>query len=264
MGLKIQAAFFDIDWTLYDHAAGRFVPSGLEAIKKLVKQGVKVFLCSARNYSSMRTFGLFKLGIPWSGYIASAGALAVVGKHYVRKDLVDSSIVKNLCKTAKKLGRNLEIITPKTRFMIGQPDEYTIEYYKVFRDGMPATHPYVGQPCTGVLYFGPEDERDVSIRKEFPELTFYRFASYGMDIQINPHIKGEGIADVLRYLGIPKEAAIGFGDDFQDMSMKDACGTFVCMGNGKDEVKKVATYVTDRIENDGVVHALKNLGILAA
>ena len=67
MGLNVKAAFFDVDWTLYDHASGRFIPSGLEAIKKLIKQGTKVFLCSARNYSSMRTFGLFKLGIPWSG-----------------------------------------------------------------------------------------------------------------------------------------------------------------------------------------------------
>ena len=262
MGLNVKAAFFDVDWTLYDHASGRFIPSGLEAIKKLIKQGTKVFLCSARNYSSMRTFGLFKLGIPWSGYIASAGAIAVVGKHYVRKDLVDANVVKNLCKTAKKLGRNLEIITPKTRFMIGQPDEYTKAYYEVFRDGMPATHNYIGQPCTGVLFFGPEDEKDTKIRAEYPELTFYRFTSYGMDIQIHPHIKGEGIADVLNYLGLSKEDAIGFGDDIQDMSMKDACGTFVCMGNGKEEAKKVASYVTDRIEDDGLANALVRLGVL--
>ncbi len=259
--MRYEAAFFDVDWTLYDHASGRFIPSGIECVKKLAKQGTKVFICSARNYQSIRRFGLYDLGIPWSGYISCAGGIAVVGNHYVKKDLVDPQIVKKLCKTAKKFGRNMEIITPKSRFMIGEPDEYTIAYYKVFRDGLPPIRPYKGQPSTGVLFFGPK-EFDEAIEKENPGLTYFRFAEYGMDIQIKPHVKGEAIADILRYLGIPKEKAIGFGDDIQDMSMASSCGCFVCMGNGKEEVKQVATYVTSRIEDDGIAKAIEHLGVL--
>ena len=64
------------------------------------------------------------------------------------------------------------------------------------------------------------------------------------------------------YLGLKKEETISFGDDTQDISMKKATGTFVCMGNGKDEVKAVADYVTDRIENDGLEKALKHFKLI--
>ncbi|HBS02639.1 MAG TPA: hypothetical protein DEA63_02085 [Firmicutes bacterium] len=259
--MKYSVAFFDVDWTLYDHASQRFIPSGIEAVKKLERQGTKVFICSARNYQSIRSFGLYKLGIHWSGYISCAGGIAVVGNHYVKKDLVDPKIVRRLCNTASEMGRNLEIITPKSRFLISQPDRYTKEYYSVFKDGMPEVRPYKGQPSTGVLFFGPESD-DQELKRRNPGLTYFRFAPYGMDIQINPHIKGEGIAAVLNYLGIPKEEAIGFGDDYQDMSMADACSAFVCMGNGKEEVKKVATLVAPRIEDNGLAAALKKLGCI--
>ena len=36
----IKAVFFDIDWTLYDHEAKRFVPTAIEGIKN---GSVKVF-----------------------------------------------------------------------------------------------------------------------------------------------------------------------------------------------------------------------------
>ena len=257
--LKYEAAFFDVDWTLFDHASGRFVPSGIEAVKRLAKQGTKVFLCSARNYESIRTFGLFRLGIPWSGYVSHAGGVARVGNHYVLKQTVDPKIIKKLCKTATDLGRNLEIVTIKSRFMISNPDEYTRDYYQVFKDPLPKVKPYRNENCVGVLFFGPE-EYDEEIKRLNPGLTYFRFAPLGMDIQVVPHIKGEGIKAILDYVGIDKRKAIGFGDDLQDISMASSCGTFVCMGNGKDEVKKHATFVTKRIEDDGLSYALNTLG----
>ncbi len=260
--MKYEAAFFDVDWTLYDHASGRFIPSGIEAIKRLQKQGTKVFLCTARNYESLRSFGLYKLGIHWDGYVSHAGGVAKVGNHYVQKQLVDRKIIKKLCNTVTDLGRNLEIVTIKSRFMIHEPDEYTKAYYEIFKDPLPKVKPYAGQDCVGVLFFGPK-EYDAELESKNPGLTYFRFASFGMDIQVLPHIKGEGIKAILKYIGVSKEKAIGFGDDLQDMSMADACGTFVCMGNGKEEVKKVAAFVTKRIEDDGLSYALESLGAFA-
>jgi Predicted hydrolases of the HAD superfamily len=34
------------------------------------------------------------------------------------------------------------------------------------------------------------------------------------------------------------------------------------MGNGKDEVKKVATYVTSEVWSDGVLQGLKHFGLV--
>lgn len=260
--MRYDAAFFDVDWTLFDHASCRFIPSGLASIKRLENQGTKVFLCTARNYESMRSFGLYNLGIHWNGYVSHAGGVAKVGNHFVLKQLVDHLTIQNLCKTVMNLGRNLEIVTVKSRFMIQEADEYTKAYYEVFKDPLPKVRPYHGQDCVGVLFFGPK-EYDAKIEHENPGLTYFRFATFGMDIQIVPHIKGNGIKAILGSLGIAKEKAIAFGDDLQDISMSEACGTFVCMGNGKDEVKKHAHFVTKRIEDDGLAFALESLGAFA-
>lgn len=257
--MKYEAAFFDVDWTLFDHASGRFIPSGIEAIKRLQRQGTKVFLCTARNYESLRTFGLYKLGIHWDGYVSHAGGVAEVGNHYVLKQLVDHKTIRNLCKTVTDLGRNLEIVTVKSRFMIHEADEYTKAYYNVFKDPLPKVKPYRNEDCVGVLFFGPK-EFDSEIEKKNPGLTYFRFASFGMDIQILPHLKGDGIKAILKAIGVAKEKAIAFGDDLQDITMADACGAFVCMGNGKEEVKKAATFVTKRIEDDGLLYGLESLG----
>lgn len=257
--MKYEAAFFDVDWTLYDHASHRYIESGIEAIKRLSKQGCKVFLCSARNYESIRTFGLYRLGIRWNGYISNAGGVAKVGNCYVLKQLVDHQIIRKLCKTALDLGRNIEIVTTKTRFMIAPPDQYTKEYYGIFKDPMPKVRPYRNEDCVSVLFFGPQ-EYDEELKTRNPGLTYFRFAPCGMDIQVLPHIKGDGIKAVLDYIGVSKEKAIGFGDDIQDISMSEACGCFVCMGNGKEETKKKATFVTKRIEEDGLSYALDYLG----
>jgi Predicted hydrolases of the HAD superfamily len=82
--VTIKIAFFDIDCTLYDWEHKTWVASAITAIKQLQKNGVLVYLCSARPYNSMKLFGVFDLGIRWDGYIASAGAVAYGDRHYIK------------------------------------------------------------------------------------------------------------------------------------------------------------------------------------
>ena len=55
---------------------------------------------------------------------------------------------------------------------------------------------------------------------------------------------------------------MAFGDDLNDISMFHIVKYGVCMGNGKDEAKKEAFYVTDNIENDGLYKALKYFDVI--
>ena len=47
-----------------------------------------------------------------------------------------------------------------------------------------------------------------------------------------------------------------------DLEMIQTVGTGVAMGNAVDEAKAVANYETDRIENDGIVKALKHFELI--
>ena len=257
----IKAAFFDIDWTLYDHAAQRYVPSGIEAVKKLKENGARVFICSARPFNSMDLVGIFNLGIPWDGYIASAGAVAVVDGVTVRKLLMEKKDVTAIINKMNELGRTLEFVTPTERFLTAPADQYVESYHWVYQYQQPEVRTYTNEECIGMLLFIPE-ELDEEVRSVCPSLAWYRFHESGVDISGVPHEKGEAIQNVLDYLGTKKEESISFGDDFQDISMANATGIFVAMGNGKEEVKQVADYVTDRIEEDGLEKALKHFKLI--
>lgn len=259
----IKAIFFDIDWTLYDHVNKRFVPSAIAAIKKLKQKGIKVFICSARNTESIFSFGVYDLGIEWDGFISSAGALAVIGKgHVIRKTLMKKEDLAKLSSLTIENNLTMQMVTPWSRFLIAPKNEYYRLYQEVFHDECPYMHPYDGDEVTGTLLYAPSSF-DELFEKEFPHLSFFRFAEYGCDINGGEHSKGDGIKAIRKELGLSKEECASFGDDIQDITMADETGVFVCMGNGKEEVKERATFVTSRIEEDGVYLALVKLGLLA-
>ena len=74
--------------------------------------------------------------------------------------------------------------------------------------------------------------------------------------------KEKGIAEVIKYLGIDKEEIIAFGDGGNDISMLRYAGIGVAMGNASDNVKAVANYITDSVDNDGIRNALLHFGII--
>ncbi len=75
--------------------------------------------------------------------------------------------------------------------------------------------------------------------------------------------KGTGVRAVMEAYGLKKEELMGFGDAMNDAGMIEAVGTAVVMGNGEDALKRVADYVTDDIDEDGVYNALVRYGVIS-
>lgn len=69
--------------------------------------------------------------------------------------------------------------------------------------------------------------------------------------------KGKGIEALGKKLGIRKEEIIAFGDNYNDLSMKDYVKTFVAMENGVEYVKEKADYITDTNDENGVAKGIK-------
>ena len=74
--------------------------------------------------------------------------------------------------------------------------------------------------------------------------------------------KDIGIQKILDYFNINKEEAMAFGDGGNDISMLKYVGTGGAMGNDKDNVKAIADYITDSVQEDGIVNALKHFEII--
>lgn len=69
--------------------------------------------------------------------------------------------------------------------------------------------------------------------------------------------KAVGLQKIAKYYQIPKENIIAFGDESNDLEMIDYAGIGVAMGNGINELKSIAKYVTDTNEQNGVGNFLE-------
>ncbi len=77
-----------------------------------------------------------------------------------------------------------------------------------------------------------------------------------LDISPIGNTKGTAVEKLCNHYGILPEEVISFGDNYNDISMLKYAGVGVAMGNSEDEVKKIADYVTDSNDNDGIAKAI--------
>ena len=73
--------------------------------------------------------------------------------------------------------------------------------------------------------------------------------------------KGSAVKRLCEFLGISREDTIAFGDSMNDYEMIQMAGIGVAMGNGREDLKRAADYVTDPIGEDGVFKACAWLGL---
>jgi len=69
--------------------------------------------------------------------------------------------------------------------------------------------------------------------------------------------KGNGVLALAKKLGITKQESMGFGDNFNDISMRDGVGTLVAVENAVLPLKEIADYITKSNDDDGVAHAIE-------
>lgn len=68
--------------------------------------------------------------------------------------------------------------------------------------------------------------------------------------------KAVGIDHIAKEMGIPRNRIIAFGDEDNDLEMIDYAGVGVAMGNGIDELKRIANEVTFSNNEDGIARVL--------
>jgi hydroxymethylpyrimidine pyrophosphatase-like HAD family hydrolase len=60
-----------------------------------------------------------------------------------------------------------------------------------------------------------------------------------------------------KYWGLSDDEILTIGDQNNDIALLQAGGIKVAMGNATEELKKIADYTTDSVENDGFVRAIE-------
>jgi len=79
----------------------------------------------------------------------------------------------------------------------------------------------------------------------FSDIPWYKFAP-------KTATKENGVRFLSKYLNIPLEEMISFGDDFSDIGMLQTTGKGIAMGNAIPQVKEIASDTTLSCDEDGV------------
>ena len=74
--------------------------------------------------------------------------------------------------------------------------------------------------------------------------------------------KDTSLEILLRAKGLTPANLMACGDGWNDLPMIRLAGMGVAMGNGTDEAKAAADYVTADIDDDGIAKALRHFGLI--
>lgn len=258
---NIKAAFFDFDWTLFDHKTHSFIESAIAGIKEIQSKGIKVFINSARSYYSLESLNTFNL-INFDGFVVTNGGACILNNEVLYAHYLTKNHAEKIIELCKKNGISYLISTLKTSYIDIVKDKTNVDkFYSVFYEGYPKPiDQYKGEDILAIQVFSTADQD--YIFKELNDVLQNRFFDYCIEFTSKEFIKSEGINAIIKKLNLNTDVICAFGDDLNDIDMFKLVKYGVCMGNGKDEAKKHAFHVTTNIEDDGILNAFKFLKLI--
>ncbi|MFC2949840.1 HAD family hydrolase [Virgibacillus sediminis] len=255
--MEARAIFIDMDGTLLT-TSNEISQRNMEAVYKLINQGVKVFLATGRQYEITAPYHS-ALGLQTPMICLNGAAIhdGLSGKPILTRPIIlDEDHFHQL--TAKETCNNILIHTTEglyCRRISTEVDEWTRE------GGVPPR--YIGD-------LKEADYRDVlkySIRTGTKSLELSRrFKDKGHVIDwedgfeiVAPGVsKWSAIKRLLQVYGIDKKEAVAIGDGPNDIQMLQNAGTGVAMANALPTVKAYADFVTNHHQKDGLAEFIEH------
>jgi Cof subfamily protein (haloacid dehalogenase superfamily) len=252
--------FFDIDGTLLDHDK-KLPPSTKEAVFKLKELGHIVAIATGRApfmYEDLRE----ELGI--HTFVSYNGQYVVLNGEVLHTNPLHIPSLEKLTEAALNNGHPVVFMDHEDMKANVPEHSYineSIATLKIKHFPTHDPHYYKGRELYQTLLFCPEGE-EKQYEEAFDAFDFVRWHPVSVDIVPKGGSKAKGIAKLVEKLGFPAERQFAFGDGPNDLDMLSTIYNSVAMGNGVEEVKKVSKYVTKSVDEDGILHGLKMVGLL--
>lgn len=260
----IKAVFFDIDGTLVSFETHKIPESAKEALRELRARGVKCFIATGRPTCDIQP-------CIRDGFEGFDGFDAYV------------TLTGSCCYDANGVYRDTPLDPDDVAAVVGQVEEGLYDVVATERDRTYVSH-HNPRICeierkVGVTYA----ERDIRAALDAPVYQFCAFVppeeehlitdvadgvfttrwnDLFCDVVPKESSKPAGISATLERFGIGEDEWMAFGDGGNDATMLAAAHVGVCMGNGTDEARAAADYVTDSVDDGGIARALRHFGLI--
>lgn len=256
--MDTKIAFFDIDGTLVNVPNGLMHPTNqtIHALNEFKNQGHKIVIATARGEVPQSV-----QDIEFDGYICSDGHyICFEGEILIDELFNNQQVQKQLDIYQKYNGRSMfyghngewcscldDVLVVKHREMFQGTSERPQNVYEKFD-----AKDIEAVSCC-VLFDNAEDMWSAyyELENEFTMVP-YETGLIRMDVYCKGFTKGTACEYLYKKLGIEYENTYAFGDGINDVEMLQLVQHGIAMGNAIDELKKVASEITDTVDHDGI------------
>jgi len=254
---RIKIIFFDIDGTLVSFKTQSIPASAKMAIAQLREKGIKLVIATGRAFCDINNLE----DIAFDGIMASNGAFCIDAKgEIIAQQFFDKAIMKRLVQFIDKKPFSCAFMTEKGNF-ISYADNNMLYLSSLINLPLPPAEEVSKIIEHGVFQIGAFIDANMEselLREVFIDCECSRWHPVFVDFNIKGCNKATGIDNFLAYFGMNRESTMAFGDGGNDIPMLKHVAIGIAMGNASDDVKDAADYVTDSVDEDGIMKALKH------
>lgn len=257
----IKAVFFDIDGTLLSFKTHQVPESTVEAIRLLQTHGIKTIISTGRSINSIDHIKF----LDFDGYITFNGGYCLTNTFEVlHKQTINSNDIQSVMDYAKEKPLSFSFMSEK-EITIHDVTPEIAGMYAHLNLPVPKLVNMDTVDTSSILqtniFLGPDEEKEF-MENVMPNSLASRWTPLFADVNPKGLSKKVGIDIFCKHFGINIENTMAFGDGGNDITMLKHVNIGVAMGNANPEVKQIANYVTNDVDDNGIWNALKHFKVL--
>ena len=256
----IKMVLTDIDGTIYTPESG-ISDSVKNCIKRLQNNGIHFAIATGRTYASAKYMAdLAGAKCDLVGY--QGGLVCTYDGKILDVKYLNPDIAKEIINDFKKRNIHLNVYVEDTLY-VEDDDEYIkdyigdkgIDYFKV--DSFLELDLTKLNKLLAIKYDAQFiDDLIKELQQKYPQIYTVKSFDYFCEIANKEATKGNALRFLADKYGIKPDEVLAIGDQNNDIEMVKAAGIGVAMGNGTEQIKQAADFVTDSVKNDGFVKAI--------
>lgn len=258
--------FFDIDGTLITEDERRYLPdSAKKALRLAKKAGHLIFINTGRVFLNIEPF---IRALDFDGYVCGCGTFIWYHEH----TLFHNRLEPSLCAQTALLARDCNVfilyesadkngIDPT---LSAHPEIKRIQ--KHFKEVGCDISDYVGNlgfsfdKMTG--WYNADSDIARFRERICNDFDYIQRGDGFCEIVPKGFSKASGIDFLCEYFHIPLSRCYAFGDSANDLSMLLHVPNSIGMANGMPKVLEKVSYITERVEENGLYNALKHYNLI--